>query len=149
MGGSVLKHYTFLKTTDPSPPGHNKRSIPKIYIFTRCLCQKPSLARTSLVRVFTKTTREYNPVRRTFYDVNYIYCLYFSPEAVVKLTRRARGHFVTLFEVIMYLIECYLGHIVTKARRVYYPLPKDNITKTSLLHGYPCIQRLYLCFEVS
>ena len=42
-------------------------------IFTRCLCEKPSLARTSLVRVFTQTTREYNPVRRTFYDVNYIY----------------------------------------------------------------------------
>ena len=42
-------------------------------IFTSCLCEKPSLARTSLVRVFTQTTREYNPVRRTFYDVNYIY----------------------------------------------------------------------------
>ena len=27
----------------------------------------------SLVRVFTKTTREYNPVRRNCYDVNYIY----------------------------------------------------------------------------
>ena len=26
----------------------------------------------SLVRVLTQTTREYNPVRRTFYDVNYI-----------------------------------------------------------------------------
>ena len=42
-------------------------------IFTRCLCEKPSFARASLVRVFTQTTREYNPVRRTFYDVNYIY----------------------------------------------------------------------------
>ena len=42
-------------------------------IFTRCLCQKPSLGRTSLVRDFTRTTREYNPVRRTFYDLNYIY----------------------------------------------------------------------------
>ena len=41
--------------------------------FIRCLCQKPSLARTSLVRIFTQTTREYNPVRRTFYDVNYIF----------------------------------------------------------------------------
>ena len=41
-------------------------------IFTRCLCQKPSLARTSLVRVFIQTIREYNPVRRTFYDVNQI-----------------------------------------------------------------------------
>ena len=42
------------------------------------LCQKPSLVRTSLVRVFTQTTREYNPVnpvRRTFYEVNYI-CIY-------------------------------------------------------------------------
>ena len=27
-------------------------------LFTRCLCQKPSLARTSLVRVLTQTTRE-------------------------------------------------------------------------------------------
>ena len=42
-------------------------------VFTCCLCQKPSLAPTSLVRVFTQTTREYDPVRRTFYDVNYIY----------------------------------------------------------------------------
>ena len=25
------------------------------------------------MRAFTQTTREYNPVRRTFYDVNYIY----------------------------------------------------------------------------
>ena len=41
-------------------------------IFTRCLRQKLSLARTSLVRALTQTTREYNPVRRTFYDVNYI-----------------------------------------------------------------------------
>ena len=36
-------------------------------VFTSCLCQKPSLAlaRTSLARVFTQTTRGYNPVRRT------------------------------------------------------------------------------------
>ena len=42
------------------------------------LCQKPSLARTSLVRVLTQTTREYNPIRRTFYDVNYISWLNYS-----------------------------------------------------------------------
>ena len=36
---------------------------PPFFVFTRCLCQKPSLARTSLVRVLTRTTREYNPVR--------------------------------------------------------------------------------------
>ena len=36
----------------------------------------PSLARTSLFRALTQTTSEYNPVRRTFYDVNYIYKLY-------------------------------------------------------------------------
>ena len=36
-------------------------------------CVKSSLARTSLVGVFTQTTREYNPVRRAFYYVNYIY----------------------------------------------------------------------------
>ena len=39
-------------------------------IFTRCLCQKPSLARTSLVRPFTQTTREHNPVQSNFYDVS-------------------------------------------------------------------------------
>ena len=27
-GGSVLKHYTFLKTTAPTPLGRNKRSVP-------------------------------------------------------------------------------------------------------------------------
>ena len=43
------------------------------YIHSLFLCQKPSLARTSLVRVFTQTTREYNPVQSTFYDVNYKY----------------------------------------------------------------------------
>ena len=43
------------------------------YIHSLFVSQKPSLARTSLVQVFTQTTREYNPVRRTFYDVNDIY----------------------------------------------------------------------------
>ena len=42
-------------------------------IFTRCLWEKPSLTRTSLVWVFTQTTREYNLVCCTFYDVNYMY----------------------------------------------------------------------------
>ena len=42
-------------------------------IFTTCLCQKPSLARISLVQVLTQTAREYNPVQSTFYDVNYIF----------------------------------------------------------------------------
>ena len=32
-------------------------------------------------------------VRRTLYD---LYCPYFSPEAMVKLPKSARGHFVTL-----------------------------------------------------
>ena len=41
--------------------------IPSLFV------SKPPLARTSLFRVFTETTREYNPVRRTFYDVNYMY----------------------------------------------------------------------------
>ena len=44
-------------------------------MFTRCLCQKPSLARTSLVRVFAQTTREYNAVCRTFYVVNYTFVI--------------------------------------------------------------------------
>ena len=42
-------------------------------IFKTCLCQKPSLARISLVWVLTQTAREYNPVQSTFYDVNYIF----------------------------------------------------------------------------
>ena len=45
-------------------------------IFTRCLCQKTSLAHTSLSHSGFDTnnwTREYNNVRRTFYDVNYMY----------------------------------------------------------------------------
>ena len=42
-------------------------------MFTSCLFQKPSLGLTSLVRVLTQTNREYNLVRYTFYDVNYIH----------------------------------------------------------------------------
>ena len=34
---------------------------------------KPSLVRISLVRVLTQTNRQYNLVRRNFYDVNYVY----------------------------------------------------------------------------
>ena len=33
-------------------------------------------------------------------------CLYFSPEAMVKLTRRATGHFVMFIETGMHLIRC-------------------------------------------
>ena len=34
----------------------------------------------------------------------------FSPEAMVKFTRRATGHFVTLIESGMHLITCISGH---------------------------------------
>ena len=44
---------------------------PPFFVLTRCLSQKPSLARTSLVRVLTQTTREYNP----YAAVNYIYLI--------------------------------------------------------------------------
>ena len=45
-------------------------------VFTSCLCQKYLLARSSLSPIgflHKLATREYDPVRRTFCDVNYIY----------------------------------------------------------------------------
>ena len=42
-------------------------------------------------------------------------CLYFSPEVKVRFTRRAMGHFVTLTEVGMHMIECNPGHICQDA----------------------------------
>ena len=47
-------------------------------------------------------------IRRTLYD---LYCPYFSPEVMVKFTRRETGHFVTLIENGMHLIACISGHI--------------------------------------
>ena len=44
-------------------------------------------------------------VRRTLYD---LYMLYLLREVMVKFTRKARGHFVTLTEVGMHLTECIL-----------------------------------------
>ena len=49
-----------------------------------------------------------NRVRRTLYD---FHCPYFPPEVIVMLTRKARGHFVTLIEVGMHLLECNLEDI--------------------------------------
>ena len=43
----------------------------------------------------------------TLYDV---YRPHFSPEVMVKFTRKARGHFVTLTESSMPLVECISGH---------------------------------------
>ena len=37
------------------------------------------------------------------------YCPYFLPEVMVKFTRKARGHFVTLIEVGLHLIKCNPG----------------------------------------
>ena len=45
--------------------------------------------------------------RRTLYDLD---CPYFSPEVMVKFTRKARGYFVTLTESSMHLMECISGH---------------------------------------
>ena len=47
-------------------------------------------------------------VRRTPYD---LYCLYFSPEVMVKFTRRVTGHFVTLIKSGIHRITCISGHI--------------------------------------
>ena len=42
-------------------------------------------------------------VGRTLYDN---YCPYFLPEVMVKFTKKARGHFVTLIKSSMHLTEC-------------------------------------------
>ena len=78
-----------------------------INLFSICLCQKPLLARTSLVRVFTQTTREYNPVRRTFYDVNYMYSRIINSEFKIydatiaktslKIASSSFRHYLSLF----------------------------------------------------
>ena len=47
--------------------------------------------------------------RRTRYD---LYCLYFSPEVIVKFTRWATGHFVTLTRNGRHLSRCISGHTV-------------------------------------
>ena len=64
---------------------HRKCFVRGLYsvTFTR-LCQKPSL-----VQVFTQTAREYNPVRRTFYDVNYIHIQHISKSRGFKSTSSA------------------------------------------------------------
>ena len=41
--------------------------------------------------------------------INDFYSLYFSPEVMVKFTRRVTGHFVTLIESGMLLFECISG----------------------------------------
>ena len=45
--------------------------------------------------------------RRTLYDP---YFPYFSPEVMVKLWGRVRGHFMMFIEVSMDLFECNPGH---------------------------------------
>ena len=47
--------------------------------------------------------------RRTLYD---LYCPYFSPEVIVKFTRWATGHFVTLTRNRRHLSWCISGHMV-------------------------------------
>ena len=37
-------------------------------------------------------------------------CPYFLPELMVKFTREVKGHFVTLTEIGIHLIECISGH---------------------------------------
>lgn len=46
--------------------------------------------------------------RRTLYD---LYCLYFSPEVIVKFTRWATRHFVTLTRNGRHLSRCISGHM--------------------------------------
>ena len=43
-----------------------------------------------------------------------IYIPYFQPQVMVKFTRRVRGHFVTLTESDMQVIECSPGVISPK-----------------------------------
>ena len=50
-------------------------------------------------------------VSRTFYD---LYILYFSPEIVVKFTRKAKGHSVTLIQGGMRLITLFLDKTSSK-----------------------------------
>ena len=52
-------------------------------------------------------------VGRTLYD---LYSPYFLPEALVKLTRKARRHLLSLIESGMRLIECISGHNSLKAQ---------------------------------
>ena len=46
-------------------------------------------------------------VRRTLHD---FYIAYFLPEVMVKFTRKAMGHFVTLIEASMHLVDRVSGH---------------------------------------
>ena len=46
-------------------------------------------------------------LRGHFYD---LYTVYLLPEVMVKFTRRATGHFVTLIEISIHLITCISGH---------------------------------------
>ena len=46
-------------------------------------------------------------VRRTLRD---LYSPYFLPEVMVKFTRKGKGHFVSLSESSMHLMECISGH---------------------------------------
>ena len=55
-------------------------------------------------------------VRRTLY---YLYLPYVSPEGMIKFTRRATGHFVTLIEIAMHLITCISGHLVQNAQTCF------------------------------
>ena len=44
----------------------------------------------------------------TLCDIN---CLYSETQVMLKLARRAKGHFMTLIEIPMHLIRCKPGHI--------------------------------------
>lgn len=47
-------------------------------------------------------------MRKKNYD---LYCSYLSSEVMVKSVSKVRGHFVTLVEISMHLMECNPGHI--------------------------------------
>ena len=49
--------------------------------------------------------------RRFRITLNYLHCPYFLPKKMVKFRRRAKGHFVTLIEIVgMHLITCISWH---------------------------------------
>ena len=97
------------------------------FVCTHLLCSdllfvsKPSLARTSLVRVLTQTTREYNPVRRTFYAVNHMSGLDWISKT---LTRTSKSRFCF----------CKLGNLST-----WRFWATDGMRTSKLVSSYTCL----------
>ena len=60
----------------------------------------------------------------TLHDINFLYTL---TRVILKLWRRARGHFVTLIKIGVHLITCNPGHISYKWETVFrlVAIPND------------------------